>query len=109
EVEGIGSKKIEQIAKSYEENRELRNIIMNLSPYGITPNFCLKIYKRYKNKAIDIITKNPYKLAEDIRGVGFKVADKIASNLGIDKFSKDRIMQGILYTLNQSLGSGHTY
>lgn len=109
EVEGIGSKKIEQIAKSYEENRELRNIIMHLSPYGITPNFCLKIYKRYKNKAIDIITKNPYKLAEDIRGVGFKVADKIASNLGIDKFSKDRIMQGILYTLNQSLGSGHTY
>ncbi|TPB41176.1 ATP-dependent RecD-like DNA helicase, partial [Burkholderia pseudomallei] len=109
EVEGIGSKKIEQIAKSYEENRELRNIIMHLSPYGITPNFCLKIYKRYKNKAIDIITKKPYKLAEDIRGVGFKVADNIASNLGIDKFSKDRIMQGILYTLNQSLGSGHTY
>ncbi|UOW67783.1 ATP-dependent RecD-like DNA helicase [Paraclostridium bifermentans] len=109
EVEGIGTKKIEQIAKSYEENRELRNIIMHLSPYGITPNFCLKIYKRYKNKAIDIITKNPYKLAEDIRGVGFKVADKIASNLGIDKYSKDRIMQGVLYALNQSLGSGHTY
>lgn len=109
EVDGIGSKKIEQIAKSYEENRELRNIIMHLSPYGITPNFCLKIYKKYKNKAIDIITKNPYKLAEDIRGVGFKVADKIASNLGIDKYSKDRIMQGVLYTLNQSLGSGHTY
>lgn len=82
---------------------------MHLSPYGITPNFCLKIYKRYKNKAIDIITKNPYKLAEDIRGVGFKVADKIASNLGIDKYSKDRIMQGVLYALNQSLGSGHTY
>lgn len=109
EVDGIGSKKIEQIYKSYEENRELRNIIMHLSPYGITPNFCLKIYKKYKNKAIDIISKNPYKLAEDIRGVGFKVADKIASNLGIDKYSKDRITQGILYSLNQSLGSGHTY
>ncbi len=109
EVEGIGSKKIKQIAKSYEENRELRNIIMQLSPYGITPNFCLKIYKKYKNKAIDVISKNPYKLAEDIRGIGFKVADKIASNIGIDKYSKDRIMQGILYTLNQSLGSGHTY
>ena len=109
EVEGIGSKKINQIVKSYEENRELRNIIMHLSPYGITPNFCLKIYKKYKNKAIDIITKNPYKLAEDIRGIGFKIADKIASNLGIDKYSKDRIMQGILYTLTQSLGSGHTY
>ncbi|MEG1409189.1 MAG: ATP-dependent RecD-like DNA helicase [Terrisporobacter sp.] len=109
EVEGIGTKKIEQIAKSYEDNRELRNIIMQLSPYGITPNFCLKIYKKYKNKAIEVISKNPYKLAEDVRGIGFKVADKIASNLGIDKYSKDRIMQGVLYSLNQSLASGHTY
>lgn len=109
EVEGIGSKKINQIAKSYEDNRELRNIIMQLSPYGITPNLCLKIYKKYKNKAVDIISKNPYKLAEDVRGIGFKVADKIAENLGIDKLSKDRIMQGILYSLNQSLASGHTY
>ncbi|CEO13102.1 DNA helicase [[Clostridium] sordellii] len=109
EVEGIGSKKIEQIAKSYEDNRELRNIIMQLSPYGITPNLCLKIYKRYKNKAVDVISRNPYKLAEDVRGIGFKVADKIAENLGIDKLSKDRIMQGILYSLNQSLSSGHTY
>lgn len=109
EVEGIGSKKIEQIAKSYEDNRELRNIIMQLSPYGITPNLCLKIYKKYKNKAVDVISRNPYKLAEDVRGIGFKVADKIAENLGIDKLSKDRIMQGILYSLNQSLSSGHTY
>ena len=109
EVEGIGSKKIEQIAKSYEDNRELRNIIMQLSPYGITPNLCLKIYNKYKNKAVDVISRNPYKLAEDVRGIGFKVADKIAENLGIDKLSKDRIMQGILYSLNQSLASGHTY
>lgn len=109
EVEGIGIKKIEQIAKSYEDNRELRNIIMQLSPYGITPNLCLKIYKKYKNKAVDVISRNPYKLAEDVRGIGFKVADKIAENLGIDKLSKDRIMQGILYSLNQSLASGHTY
>lgn len=109
EVEGIGSKKIEQIAKSYEDNRELRNIIMQLSPYGITPNLCLKIYKKYKNKAVNVISRNPYKLAEDVRGIGFKVADKIAENLGIDKLSKDRIMQGILYSLNQSLASGHTY
>ena len=109
EVEGIGRKKIKQISKSYEENRELRNIIMNLAPYGITTNFCLKIYKKYKNKALEVINKNPYKLSEDIRGVGFKIADKIANSLGIDKFSKDRIMQGILYTLNQSLSSGHTY
>ena len=109
EVEGIGSKKIKQITESYEENRELRNIIMQLSPYGITPNYCLKIYKKYKDKAISIINKNPYKLAEDIRGIGFKVADDIAKKLGIDKYSRDRIFQGILYTLNQSTSNGNTY
>ncbi len=109
EVDGIGQKKIDQIVKSYEENRELRNIIIELSPYGITPNYCMKIYKKYKNKAIEVINKNPYKLAEDIRGVGFKIADNIASKIGIEKNSRDRVSQGILYTLNQSLGNGHTY
>lgn len=109
EVEGIGIKKINQIVKSYEENRELRNIIIELSPFGITPNYCMRIYKKYKSNAIDIINKNPYKLAEDIRGIGFKIADDIASKIGIEKNSKDRICQGIIYSLNQSLGNGHTY
>ena len=109
EVEGIGSKKIKQITESYEENRELRNIIMQLSPYGITPNYCLKIYKKYKENAISIINKNPYRLAEDIRGIGFRIADDIAKKLGIDKYSRDRIFQGILYTLNQSTSNGNTY
>ena len=108
-VEGIGVKKINQIVKSYEENRELRNIIIELSPFGITPNYCMRIYKKYKSKAIDIINKNPYKLAEDIRGIGFKIADDIASKIGIEKNSKDRVCQGIIYSLNQSLGNGHTY
>ena len=109
EVEGIGMKKVKQIQESYEENRELRNIIIQLSPYGITPNYCLRIYKKYKEKAIDIINKNPYRLAEDVRGIGFKIADEIASKIGIDKYSPERVMQGIIYTLNQSLASGHTY
>lgn len=109
EVEGIGVKKINQIVKSYEENRELRNIIIELSPFGITSNYCMRIYKKYKSKAIDIINKNPYKLAEDIRGIGFKIADDIASKIGIEKNSKDRVCQGIIYSLNQSLGNGHTY
>nr|WP_330374187.1 ATP-dependent RecD-like DNA helicase [Clostridioides difficile] len=97
------------MVKSYEEDRELRNIIIQLSPFGITPNYCLKIYKKYKSSAIEVINKNPYQLAEDIRGIGFKVADSIASKIGIDKNSKDRICQGILYTLNKSLSNGHTY
>ncbi|RDY22828.1 ATP-dependent RecD-like DNA helicase [Romboutsia maritimum] len=109
EVEGVGKKKVKQIVKSYEENRDLRNIIIELSPYGITPNYCLKIYKKYKNKAIDVINQNPYRLAEDIRGIGFKIADNIASKIGIDKHSKDRIEQGILYALHQSLSNGNTY
>ena len=109
EVEGIGIKKVKQIQESYEENRELRNIIIQLSPYGITPNYCLKIYKKYKEKSIEIINKNPYRLAEDIRGIGFRIADDIAAKIGIDKYSPDRIMQGILFTLNQSLANGHTY
>ena len=109
EVEGIGIKKVKQIQESYEENRELRNIIIQLSPYGITPNYCLKIYKKYKDKSLDVINKNPYRLAEEVRGIGFKIADDIASKIGIDKYSPDRIMQGILFTLSQSLGSGHTY
>ena len=109
EVEGIGMKKVKQIQESYEENRELRNIIIQLSPYGITPNYCLRIYKKYKEKSLEVINKNPYKLAEEVRGIGFRIADDIASKIGIDKYSSDRIMQGILFTLNQSLGSGHTY
>ena len=109
EVEGIGMKKVKQIQESYEENRELRNIIIKLSPYGITPNYCLRIYKKYKEKSIEIINKNPYRLAEEVRGIGFKIADEIASKIGIDKYSPDRIMQGILFTLNQSLANGHTY
>lgn len=109
EVEGIGIKKVKQIQESYEENRELRNIIIQLSPYGITPNYCLRIYKKYKDKSLDVINKNPYRLAEEVRGIGFKIADDIASKIGIDKYSPDRIMQGILFTLSQSLGNGHTY
>lgn len=109
EVEGIGMKKVKQIKESYEENRELRNIIIQLSPYGITPNYCLRIYKKYKDKSLEVINKNPYRLAEEVRGIGFRIADDIASKIGIDKYSPDRIMQGILFTLNQSLGSGHTY
>ncbi len=109
EVDGIGSKKIEQIKESYKENRELRNIIIQLAPYGITPNYCLRIYKKYKEKSIEIINKNPYRLAGEVRGIGFKVADSIASKIGIDKHSPDRIMEGILFVLNQSLGSGHSY
>ncbi len=109
EVEGIGKKKADQIGKSFEENRELRNLIINLSPYGISPTYCLKIYKKYKHKSLQVVQENPYKLAADIRGIGFKIADHIAMKMGISIYSKDRIDQGILYTLHQSLSEGHAF
>ena len=109
EVEGIGTKKAEQIGKSFQEHRELRNLIINLSKYGITPAYCLKIYKKYKDKSIAIVEKTPYKLAEDIRGIGFKIADNIAAKMGISPYDIDRICQGIIYSLNASLSEGHTF
>lgn len=78
EIDGIGKKKVAQIVESYEEDRELRKIILELAPFGITPNLCLKIYKKYNNRAMKLIKSNPYRLAEDIRGIGFKIADNLA-------------------------------
>lgn len=109
EVKGIGKKTLNKIIKSYEEDRELRNIIIQLSPYGISPIDCIKIHKKYNNNSINIINKNPYKLCEDISGIGFKKSDEIATNIGIDKNSKYRISEGIIYTLNQSKNNGHVY
>lgn len=109
EVDGIGKKKVAQIVESYEEDRELRKIILELAPFGITPNLCLKIYKKYNSRAMKLIKSNPYRLAEDIRGIGFKIADNIAQKIGIDRESKDRINQGIIFVLKNALNEGHTF
>ena len=109
EVEGIGSKKIKQITESYEENRELRNIIMQLSPYGITPNYCLKIYKKFGGDAQNIVSENPYILSDEISGIGFLTSDRIAKSLGIEPISDFRIQSGIKYVLNSFSGLGNTY
>ncbi|OPJ56059.1 SF1B family DNA helicase RecD2 [Alkalithermobacter paradoxus] len=109
QIDGIGIKKAEQIGESFEKERELRNLIINLASFGIGANYCLRIYKRYKSNSLKIVKENPYRLAQDIRGIGFKLADDIAKKIGISPYSKDRIMQGIIYTLNQSLGEGHTF
>lgn len=109
EIDGIGRKKVAQIVESYEEDRELRTIILELAPFGITPNLCLKIYKKYNNRAMKLIKSNPYRLAEDIRGIGFKIADNLAQKIGIEKDSKDRINQGIIYVLKKALSEGHTF
>ncbi|MDR1774367.1 MAG: ATP-dependent RecD-like DNA helicase [Clostridioides sp.] len=107
-ISGIGKKTVDRIVKSYEEDKELRNIILQLSPYGVTPNLCMKIYRKYKEQSLSIISENPYRLAEEVKGIGFKIADNIASNIGIAKNSPDRIQQGILFLLNGFVHYGHT-
>ncbi|GAA0785039.1 ATP-dependent RecD-like DNA helicase [Hathewaya limosa] len=109
EIEGIGKKKIKLIYESYSRQRECRNIMIFLQPYGMTANQCVKVYNKYGISGIDIIKQNPYKLVEDIVGVGFKTADKIALNLGIEKNSPYRIKSGIKYLVNEFCLLGNTY
>lgn len=109
EVNGIGKKTIDRIKTSYNEGKALRNLIINLAPYSITPNYCMKIYKKYKDKSLEIVMQNPYRLSSEIYGIGFKIADKIGISMGIDKYSKDRIKEGIIFELYRATGNGHTY
>lgn len=109
EVKGISEKKAREIGISFDEKKEMRSTMLFLGQYGISTNFAIKIYKEYGEKLYDIIQKNPYKLAEDISGIGFKLADEIATKVGIGRDSDFRIKAGILYTLRQASGSGHIY
>ncbi|WP_315116564.1 ATP-dependent RecD-like DNA helicase [uncultured Clostridium sp.] len=108
EIEGIGEKKIAIIYKSYGKQKELKNIMMFFQNYGVTTNQCLKIYKRFKSDSIRIVKENPYILTEEISGFGFKTADKIARNLGIELSSPFRVGCGIKYIINQFCGLGNT-
>ncbi len=109
EVSGIGESKAETIAEAFEEQRELREIILFFSQYGITPSYAVRIYKKYKEMAIAYIQENPYRLADEISGIGFKKADQIARAMGISLNSKYRIHSGIKYMLGTFHGEGHTY
>lgn len=109
EIGGIGEKKLEIIVEAYAEQRELRDIMVFLQQYGITVNYGIKIYKKYGKDTINIISENPYRLSEDIYGIGFKTADKIASKMGIDKRSSYRVEAGIKYIIMEFAGNGHCY
>ncbi|NLV76584.1 MAG: ATP-dependent RecD-like DNA helicase [Tissierellia bacterium] len=109
EIEGIGDKKLKKIVEAFEEQGEIRDIMVFLQQYDITPNYSIRIYKKYGKDTIKIISQNPYKLSEDIFGIGFKTADKIAQKMGIDKNSPYRIEGGIRYTLMKYAGAGHSY
>lgn len=108
-VDGIGEKKAETIATSFQEQRGIREIMLFLQNYGIGVANCLKIYKAYGNDAVKKVKNNPYMLAKDVQGIGFLKADRIAQSLGIDTNSSFRIHAGILYSLSQMTNQGHTY
>lgn len=108
EIEGIGPKKLELIRQSYEISREVRNIMVFLQSYGVTPAQCMKIYYRYGQNSIAIVRENPYVLCEDISSIGFRTADRIAKNLGIENDSPFRIQSGIKFVVNSFSGFGNT-
>ncbi|MBR5474532.1 MAG: AAA family ATPase, partial [Lachnospiraceae bacterium] len=108
EVKGISERIAMNISSQVAEKRDLRDAMMFLQQYGITLNLAAKIFDKYGNNMYKIIRENPYKLADDLTGVGFKIADEIASKVGIHTDSDFRIKSGTLYTLQQALGNGHT-
>src|SRR5699024_2223832 len=109
EVKGISERKARDIAVQFQEKQDMRNAMMFLTQYGIATNFAAKIYKEYGDKLFEIIQSNPYRLAEDIHGIGFRIADEIAEKVGIGASSEFRIHSGILYTLQQGTAAGHVY
>ena len=109
EVKGISERKAMEIAEQVEEKKDLRQAMIFLQKYGITLNLAVKIYNTYGQQVYGILKENPYKLADDIQGIGFRIADEIAARVGIRTDSDFRIRSGILYALLQASIDGHTY
>ena len=109
EVEGIGRKRIQMIAQSWERQKEVKNIMLFLQEHQVSSSFAAKIYKQYGNDSIAVMKENPYKLADDIWGIGFKTADQIAEKLGFGKESYVRLRSGLMYTLSELSNDGHVY
>ena len=109
EVKGISEKMAMAISEQVEEKKEMRQAMMFLQEYGISMSLAVKIYQEYGPRLYTVIKENPYQLADDIAGVGFKMADEIAKRVGIFTDSDFRIKSGVLYTLLQATGNGHTY
>ncbi|HPC65770.1 MAG TPA: ATP-dependent RecD-like DNA helicase [Syntrophorhabdaceae bacterium] len=109
EVEGIGEKRVEMIKKAWEEQKEIRDVMIFLQGNGVSPTYAVKIYRHYKNDSIRVVRENPYRLAMDIFGIGFKTADKIAEKMGIPKDSQIRSEAGIMHILHELSDDGHVY
>lgn len=108
-VEGIGQKRVDMIKKAWQEQKEIKNVMLFLQSSGVSTAYAIKIYKTYGNDSINLVKTNPYRLADDIWGIGFKTADKIAQQLGFDKQSFERCRSGIVYVLNELSNDGHCF
>lgn len=107
EVRGIGKKKVERIAKGWEEQRAVSEIMLFLNEQQIPPYLCRRIYRKYAEKAIEVIKTDPYRLALEVSGIGFKSADKIAQQCGISQQSPQRVRAGLVYVMQEATTGGH--
>lgn len=108
-IPGIGRHRVEIIKEAWEAQREIKNVMIFLQSHDVSTTHAAKIYKTYENDAIAIVTENPYRLADDIYGIGFVTADTIAQKLGIDKDAPHRVQAGIKYVLSQKADDGHVF
>ena len=109
EVPGIGKKRVEKIRESWEKQKDIKNVMLFLQGYGVSTAYAAKIYRQYGKESIDKVKENPYRLADDIWGIGFKTADGIANKMGYEKNDIRRCQSGIIYTLNQLANEGHVF
>lgn len=109
EVEGIGDVRVQMIRNAWSAQKEIREVMIFLQSQGVSSGYATKIFKQYKEKSIEVVKANPYRLAADIYGIGFITADRIAERLGVAKNSEQRAEAGILYVLNQISEEGHVY
>ncbi len=109
EVEGIGDTRAHQIAEAWQRDRTIHRLMIALRSHGISPAHAVKIHQQFGADALSLIQRNPYRLAEDIRGIGFQTADQIARHFDIDPDSPERLRAGLLYTLRNARNDGHVY
>ncbi len=109
EIPGIGSKRVHMIEESWERQKEVKNIMLFLQEHGVSTAFAAKIYKQYGNESIHKMKENPFQLADDIWGIGFRTADSIAGKLGFGKEAYVRLRSGIMYALSELADEGHVY
>ncbi len=109
EIDGIGPKRVDMIRKAWAEQKEIRSIMIFLQEHGVGPGHAAKIYKQYGQRAVAVVSQNPYRLATDISGIGFRTADRIAQRLGFEKNAPMRAEAGILHVLGQLTSEGHVH